>query len=225
MEEPNVPAWVTERLECVIKVLTSYFPVASLSMGGTTVLQARWNHRTSTDIELFADSSVFHAIVGTSARKLENKLHKIDVIDSDQSWVELNLIYCEVDGVELKVTPSIATLNETSGYELASTKVKTETTASILYRKIAGRMIESGTFEVPDVFDLYTAMNVDQRAFTKAVQAIPGRSLQSVSAMLKVLPPRWFLNTTKPLLGVPNPPSQEALIEAITREFDAISAA
>ena len=219
MDEPNMPPWVAAPIGSVLPVLSSYFAIDSLSIGGGTILQARWNHRISTDIDLFANRPIFLSIIGESSEELEAELYQVPRLDASRSFVDANVIYCEIDGIELTVLPSDLNSIEDSGRFFPSTELKTESTSTILHKKILGRMIGDAAFEVRDLFDVYTALNVDRESLHKALRPIPQRSLNSISAMLEVLPDDWLEQSTKPLKGVDELPKMRLLIEVLQRAF------
>ncbi|MCY3857845.1 MAG: hypothetical protein OXG25_02930 [Gammaproteobacteria bacterium] len=219
MEEPNISTWVTDRLSVVLPVLRRYFREEQLSLGGGTVLQARWNHRISTVIDLFADHQRFGSVIAEFSSQLEQDLYNIPAVNPDHSWVDLNTVYCELDGTELTVMPTSVRINEESGYVVPTTLVKTETTATILHKKVAARMVEAGACEIRDVFDLYTAIARDRDALNKAIRLIPQISLDRVSAMMKSRPTSWYEDTTRPLVSVDPIPNVREMVDQLAEVF------
>ncbi len=219
MDEPNVPTWVTDCLRTVLPALRKHFRDDWLSLGGGTILQARWNHRTSTDIDLFSDQQLFNSVIGTSASQLEQDLYSIGEVDSEHSWVDQNTVYCEVNGTELTLMPSSVFLNEASGFFVPSTRIKTESTATILHKKVAARLVGAGACEIRDIFDLYTAISKDREALLEAVGPIPQRSLDRASATMKSRPASWYQDTTKPLVGVDQLPDVSEMIDKVADVF------
>lgn len=219
MEEPDIPTWVIDRLSAILPVLRRYFPEDQLSLGGGTVLQARWKHRISTDIDLFADHQLFSSVIAESSGQLEQDLYSIPSVDPGHSWVDLNTVYCELDRTELTVMPSRVHINEESGCVVPATRVKTESTATILHKKVAARMVEAGACEIRDVFDLYTAITRDRDALERAIGPIPQRSLDRVSATMKSRPSSWYEDTTKPLVGVDTIPDVSEMVNQLAGVF------
>ncbi len=219
MDEPNVPSWVADRLCAVLPALTKFFQEDLLSLGGGTVLQARWSHRTSTDIALFTDQQLFNSVIGTSASQLEHDLYRIEEVERDSSWVDVSTVYCEVDGTELTLMPSNLLINEASGFVVPSTRIKTESTATILHKKVAARFVGAGACEIRDIFDLYTAISQDPEALAEAIRPIPQRSLDRVSATMKSRPESWYHETTKPLIGVEQLPDVSEMINRVADVF------
>ena len=220
MDEPNIPEWVITRLDAILPVLHKYFPTDALAIGGGTVLQARWKHRISTDIDLFVSTETFHSVIGKSSDQIEDDLYRIHDVDQERSWVDFNVVYCEIEGVELTVMPSGPFVSEASGNVIRGTSVKTESTAAILNKKLVGRMVQGEAFEIRDLFDLYTAIKRDRRGLEDAIRPIPRRSIDSIASMLQSLPSSWFEETTKPLIGVKKLVSPDVMIENLVHEFD-----
>lgn len=110
-------------------------------------------------------------------------------------------------------------LSEESGYVVPDTRIKTESTATILHKKVAARIVDAGACEIRDMFDLYTAITRDRDALRKAIQPIPRRSLDRVVATMKSIPISWFEDTTKPLVDVYPSPNVEEMVEELSIEF------
>ena len=219
MYEPNIPDWVTDRLGLVLPVLNKFFPENEISLGGGTLLQARWNHRISTDIDLFVSQKLFNSVIGSESSQLESNLYTIAEVDADRSWVVNDTVYCEVQGTELTVMPSNAFIDERSGYSVPGTTVNTESTATILHKKIAGRMVAAGVCEIRDVFDLYTAKSADITSLAKALQPIAQRSLSHVHAILLSQPINWYNKSDKPLIGVDPEPDLREIVTQVAELF------
>lgn len=200
-------------------MLTRYFPEEQLVLGGGTVLQARWNHRVSTDIDLFIERKLFEEVIGSFSNVLEQSLYSIRDVDNSRSWVDLNTVYCEVAGTEITVMPSSGYVNEPTGSVVSNTRVKTETTATILHKKLAARMVSAGSCEIRDVFDLFTAIRRDRASLDDAVRPIPQRDLDRISATMKSTPISWFDDTTKPLIGVDPQPNIASMVNALSSVF------
>ena len=219
-DEPNIPSELLLRLQKVAPVLAAYFRLESVKMGGGTILQARWQHRFSTDIELFAFTQDFNETISRNRSKLERSLHQTDGVDIQGSWVESNAIYCVVGGVEVTVLPFEPLFREDSGFVVPGTSVQTETTATILVKKLFHRMFEGGVIEVRDLYDIHAAANHDMRALQKATGYLTTRALEHLSVILQVVPKSWLSESPKTLLGVPNPPTHDDLINHVRKLFE-----
>lgn len=62
--------------------------------------------------------------------------------------------------------------------------LETETSATILSKKIVHRMIQTSGFEVRDLFDVYTAMSQDPDALDRALAPIRAQQLIETIALL-----------------------------------------
>lgn len=221
-DEPNIPEWAINRLEAVLPVLCRYFPNDTLAIGGGTILQARWEHRISTDLDLFSPHKTFHDVVQSKASQMEPELCSIPGVDATKTWVEAGSICCLVKGVELTVLPAESLNNEDSGCVVPRTTLYTETTTTILYKKMLLRMLAGGAYEARDVFDLYTAMEKDPDALHRAITLIPQHSRNNIAVTLDFLPDSWYRDQTKPVIGatytVPHSSMINALIRALSQQ-------
>ena len=216
-DEPNIPEWAINRLEAVLPVLSRYFPNDSLAIGGGTILQARWEHRISTDLDLFSPHKNFHDVVQTKASQMEPELCTIPGVDATKTWVEASSISCVVDGVELTVLPAESLDHEDSGCVVPGTTLFTETTTAILYKKMLLRMLAGGAYEARDIFDLYTAIEKDPEALRRAINLIPQHSLNNIAVTLDFLPDSWYRDQTKPVIGATNTVPQSSMINELIR--------
>lgn len=158
-------------------------------------------------------------VVGSLGERLERELYGIPEVDTDRSFMELSVVSSEIDGVEVKVLPDSYEKEEQSGRYFSEWQIPTETNTAILYKKIAGRMIDRGQYEIRGIFDLYMASTYDRPALLRAIEPIPKRTLNSVATMLEILPRGWWEGTPKPLVGVSDPPTDREMIEDVCRMF------
>ena len=210
-EEPDISPNILAEIHKLAPTLEEFFPEGTLKMGGGTILQARWGHRISTDADFFALPHAFNEVVVGRGGALEARLMTLEGVDSERSWVEPSAIYCECNGVEVSIMPSEPLVREGSGRVVPGTGIETETTATILGKKVFNRMIEGGGYEVRDMYDMYTAIARDQPALERALSPIPDGQLLETIVQIRSLPNNWFANTNKPLLGVQAPPSHREL--------------
>ena len=222
LDEPSVPSWVVDALTLVLPAFNKFIREDSLSMGGGTVLQARWQHRESTDIDLFLSSAEFNSVIRESRESLEKAIYEIPGISLERSWVATNVVYCDVNGRELTLLPSDSLIDDTSGRAVPNTRVNTEATATILFKKVQKRMIEGGAFEIRDLFDLYTSIERDPEALNHVLKFISRSDLEVLVTTLRRLPDQWFAETTQPLKGVRETRSTSQMIERLANYFELI---
>ena len=63
MDGPNFPTHLANLVQRIEPSLIQYFSPCSLRMGGGTVLQARWSHRESTDVDLFVEPQTYNTVM------------------------------------------------------------------------------------------------------------------------------------------------------------------
>ena len=143
-------------------VLTDFFGEGAYSLGGGTALAAVWQHRHSTDIDLFMDASAFRAVVMDDNRRasLESDLKRAvqpefleilpgGILNVTRNGVDLGLY---IPPSPIKAEPPIDWVSGTS--------VPLERPATILARKVHGRMIEQNDFVLRDLYDLAAAADL-----------------------------------------------------------------
>ncbi len=211
--EPNIPETILRSVQKLSPLLSKFFPQGSLKMGGGTILQSRWNHRVSTDAELFAVPESYYEVIDEHRERLERKMYAIKGVDQRRSWVETVALYCFIDGTEVTLMPDESFIRESSGYVVPETQIETETSASILGKKVLHRMLRNeGAFEVRDVFDIHTAISKEPAALDRVLARISESDLIQISRLLKLLPKNWLTDSIKPLIGVHPLPKQLDLI-------------
>ena len=171
----NLPERLQSGLGWIVRFLDPWIPRSAYAIGGGTVLAARWKHRYSTDIDLFADEHIFG-----------------DAIESG-AWDEI----CEAldkkvtDGTisELVLTPTVFSFNSSNGpvsfFSMPrttvdaisneredSTGILTERNTEILFKKLRGRMINSSTYVARDLYDVVVCYGLDRESLDEAMNAL-----------------------------------------------------
>ncbi len=159
MAQRMLPAGPDEIFRAAEPVLTRFFGEGAYFLGGGTALAAVWQHRHSTDVDLFMDASAFHAVVMDDGRKraLEGALNRAvrpDFLEIRQGGL---LKVLRGDGeLGLYVPPSpikaLPPVNWVHG-----TPVPLEHPATVLARKVHRRMIEQNDLLLRDLYDLAAA--------------------------------------------------------------------
>ena len=83
---------------------------------------------------------------------------------------------------------------------LQGTGLALQSSAQILYAKIAWRMYESGEIAARDTYDLACARRHDPPALEQACAHVSPRVLATVSEIIGQLPEGWAAGSEKPLL-------------------------
>ena len=212
VDEPNFPKQLAAVCQRITPTLQNYFPDSSLRMGGGGVLQARWRHRESTDIDLFSDPNTFHRVVVKNGQQLEQDLFSVDGIDHGRSWIVLTSIYIEIDGVEVSILPVVPLKPLSHRFVVPGTYIETDYTSSILAQKLVFRLGSSFGIELRDLFDLDHAQKHTWADFLSTMELVSTRNANSICAMLSIVDPRILAQSAKPLLGVAHDVDEQELL-------------
>ena len=216
--EEEIPEALQSRLQHIAPIFEQFFGT-NIRMGGGTLLSARWRHRISTDIDLFVPPADFHHCLALEDRLkgFEDALLALPGIGANRTGCTLNGIYSELYGTEITLIPhDIPILAESgTGRFVPGTKIETESTAAILYKRIAHRMIEHGRLEIRDLFDVDTAFTKDVNSIMLVLSLIPPKDLEALELLLSGA--AQDAPTPKPLLGVRRAPSFKGLCERVSR--------
>lgn len=172
-----------------------------LSLGGGTVLAARWKHRESYDVDLFCQPEVFARLDPETRQRIEERIKQSPGSEKDATWCEDLGVYTEIDGIEATVLPRAGVMPERRSTMLEGTGVRLQATEEILYGKIVNRMYEGGEIALRDAYDIACAYLQDRGALERAVKRIDERSVNDVIATLSNLPHGWTREMQQPLVG------------------------
>ena len=103
--------------------LWEYLPRNKLTLGGGTVLAARWEHRESTDVDLFAPLGAFddaEAQMTSLAASVEGRLHTGELIDAVVAKRHLRLTLGKPAGELTVFTGHDATAQPIAAHETAA---------------------------------------------------------------------------------------------------------
>ena len=180
--------------------LTTIIAAQHLSFGGGTVLAARWNHRKSLDVDLFCEPTIYGRLSPRERTRVERAIHEIAGCASSQTWCEDIATYTEIRGVEATVLPGIIVIEPGKPTTLDGTRLALQSSAQILYGKIAWRMYEGGEIAVRDAYDLASARKHDPQALAQARAHVSPRVLATVSEIIRQLPQGWSAEPEKALI-------------------------
>ena len=105
-----------------------------------------------------------------------------------------------IGNVEATVLPSSMVLEPSVPTRLAGTTLRLQSSAQILYAKIAWRMYQAGEITARDAYDMVAASIHDPAALTRACAHTSPRVLWTVSAVIGALPRGWSGNDMKALI-------------------------
>ena len=78
---------------------------ARLSIGGGTVLAARWEHRQSTDIDFFCEAAAYAELDERRRTELEEALRTVPGIEGETLWSDPIATWCTVRDTEVTILP------------------------------------------------------------------------------------------------------------------------
>lgn len=155
-----------------VQFLARWFHLDGVVLGGGTSLEARWHHRRSTDIDLFAPVPFLSALMKGPPDDVEREFRRL-VAESGHGDVaafnpaQLQWMAGDVP-VSLSGTDGIwphdhdPCAEENTGMPLAAS-------ADVLLRKMQGRVLAQGRAVARDAYDFVVARAVDPVAFRDAI--------------------------------------------------------
>ncbi len=185
----DLPGGPREVFAAVEPVLSRYFLPDGYRIGGGTALAGRWRHRHSTDVDLFAEPSLYLAVVTSRGPEMERALiEEVPDILPERSWVEPEHIHLSFPDSEATMLP-VAHIHPESpdAPRIRGSAVKAEGVAEILSKKIRLRMLGEGAYLIRDLYDLAAAALRDPEALRAALAAESPRRLRRIVEELGTL--------------------------------------
>ena len=182
-----------EAIGPAIEMLGRWFDLAGVVIGGGTALAARWHHRRSTDLDLFAPVPYLSRLMTVPSDQIDRELQDRVSSPVDAS-VGTTHLRCVIAGVPVS-------LSGTHGFWMedqdpcveASTGVPLAASTDILLRKMQGRTLAQGRAVARDAYDFVVAQAVDPISFRDAFAHLDEEQAQAVAETFDALadtPPR-----------------------------------
>ena len=190
LEIPGNPGVVLAR---VAPTLLAWLGPEGCVLGGGTVLAARWQHRVSTDIDLFTDHERFTERVASRRQEVADALEAL-VADAGEGAVEVERGWLRVhfrEGPVALMTIPRPTVRDTYVEYVQGTDIPMESTAEILARKLQSRILDLGVFTDRDLYDLLVAQEHDADALRRVLASITDAERVAIASELRALPARW----------------------------------
>lgn len=147
-----------------MEFLDQWFDREFYAIGGGSVLSARWNHRLSTDIDLFFSEKQVPVLQEQSTwEKISSRL---TALSESSQITELQVrpngfaFHSQFGPVSFFGMPRSTQDAVTTELE-ATTEIATESTAEILFKKIRGRVVNNSEYVARDLYDLIVAQFKD----------------------------------------------------------------
>lgn len=184
-------------------ILTRFFGEGRYRLGGGTALAAVWNHRHSTDLDLFMDAQDFRRVVldDRLRQSLAEELERVlapELLELRRGG--LLKVFSEAGELGL-YTPPPPIEAEAPTHCVRGTGVALERTEVILARKLHGRMLEQGDFVARDLYDLAAAASFSPDALDAALDSLSEDEVESIREGLGDLPSDFM--TSRHLAGAP----------------------
>ena len=180
-------------------IFASAYPVLSkllgdgcISLGGGTALAAVWGHRHSTDVDLFADSAAYVELVSSERgrRLLSDGLR--EAFQPDQMDIQRGYLRLLSPAGELSIMTSPSPLPPLLATDrVANTQVSLERPATILARKLRGRMLTNGVLVLRDLYDLAAATTLAPDELKMALASLSDADRRDITDELRRLPAGW----------------------------------
>lgn len=190
LEIPGNPGVVLAR---VAPALLAWLGPEGCVLGGGTVLAARWRHRVSTDIDLFADRELYTERIASRREEVVAALETL-VADAGEGAVEVERGWLRVhfrEGPAALMTIPRPTVRDAYTEYARGTDIPTESTAEILARKLQSRILDLGVFTDRDLYDLLVAEDRDAEALRRVLASITDAERAAIASELRALPARW----------------------------------
>lgn len=189
-------------------------------LGGGTVLAARWRHRVSTDIDLFADRELFTERVASRREEVAAALETL-VADAGEGAVEVERGWLRVhfrEGPAALMTIPRPTVRDAYTEYVRGTDIPTESTAEILARKLQSRILDLGVFTDRDLYDLLVARDRDAEAMRRVLASITDAERAAIASELRALPGGW--SSGEPIREAAHPELLDGLASRARRLFE-----
>ena len=183
MADLDLPSGPRELLEAVRVPLARAFGGENhLRLGGGTALAARWNHRHSTDVDIFVEPEPYHHFHWNTGGRFN--LDVTAAAPVDRLVIARTGAYISFQGLDghVSVAPAPHGLprDPRSPDTVAGTDLPFETTAEILAKKLAFRMALRKELVRRDLYDIAFARERDPAALQTALDALRTRELAEI---------------------------------------------
>ncbi len=201
MAQKVLPVGPDEIFRLAEPVLTDVFGEGAYCLGEGTALAAVWQHRHSTDVDLFMDGSAYRAVVTDTARRDALAAGLRSAVEPDMLDITPGVLkmFADTGELGLYVPPSpLAWMPPVD--QVAGTSVPLERPATILARKLHGRMLEVGDLMLRDLYDLAAAADMAPGELDIALQSLTEDERLTLCDNLAQIPQDWV---TSPHAGSP----------------------
>ncbi len=162
-------------------------------LGGGTVLASRWQHRVSTDIDLFTDHNSYRQRIVARRDEVLSALEQL-VAETGEGSVEVERGWLRVSFVEgpatLMTIPRPTVIDDYSE-SAHGTNMPLESSAEILARKLQSRILDLGEITERDLYDFLAAKRHDPESLSRALRSVTAGERAAIASELEALPANW----------------------------------
>ena len=178
-----------EAVGAALGALGRWFDLDGVVIGGGTALEARWHHRRSTDLDLFAPVPCLDALMKAPRDVVEQALRADAGLElAAPTAIGTTQLQFVMRGVPVS-------LSGTHGFWLddhdpcieSSTGTPLAPSADILLRKMQGRALAQGLAVPRDAYDFVVARAVDPTAFRDAVAQLDKHETDAIAQTFRAL--------------------------------------
>ena len=187
---PGNPGTVLAR---VAPALGEWLGPEGYVLGGETVLAARWQHRVSTDIDLFTDLVRYQSAIVSQRERVAGILRSLvgangeGAVEVERGWLRVQF----ADAPVALMTIPRPTIQDPYREWVVGADVPTESTAEILARKVQSRILDLGAFTARDLYDIVVAQDQDREALGRVMASITAQECAAIASELRGLPRGW----------------------------------
>ena len=188
--EYDLPTGPRELFDASYRTLARYMGEDNIRLGGGTALVARWQHRHSTDVDLFVPRNAYLELV----EHVDEIREAFNTAVNDQSLSVEHCVFRFNEGEVSVSSTSPVTDDPASSDTVRGTRVALETSREILAKKLRYRMLGTEEFLPRDVFDIASARRFDRQALQAAFDTLTRWDRVNLLNNLSHLPARWMDN-------------------------------
>ena len=177
----------------VAPLFSTWFGADGCVLGGGTVLSARWQHRVSTDIDLFTDHERYRDRITNRRDEVAAELEAL-VAQAGEGAVEVERGWLRVhfpEGPVALMTIPRPTVRDAYTESAGGTEIPTESTAEILARKLQSRILDLGVFTDRDLYDLLVAQRREPEVLSRVLASVTSAERAAIASELRALPRHW----------------------------------
>ena len=180
----TLPKQLQAGLVWIAEFLDQWIPRSVYAIGGGTVLAARWHHRLSTDIDLFAEEDALSDALNSNTwvEISEALTQQATMRTISELVLSPNGFSCKLPSgpISFYSNPHLTPMPISREQE-DSTGVHAEHTTEILFKKLRGRMVNASRYLARDLYDLVVCYGVDKESLDAAMAVLSTLERDSLS--------------------------------------------